>query len=114
MSIALLQDLHLLTRDGHLNADARRKLKQIRHLVGLLHPALDDAMTRSADPLIVDCGAGKSYLGALLYELVLGPAGKGSLVAIEARPELSEQAAQRAARFGQDRFRVMTGAIATA
>jgi methyltransferase family protein len=112
MSIALLKDLHLLTRDGQLNADARRKLKQIRHLVGLLRPALDDAMTRTAEPLIVDCGAGKSYLGALLYELVLGPAGRGSLVAIEARPELSDQAAQRAARFGQDRFRVATGAIA--
>ena len=114
MSIALLQDLHLLTRDGHLNADARRKLKQIRHLVGLLRPALDDAMARSTEPLIVDCGAGKSYLGALLYELVLGPAGRGSLVAIEARPELSDQAAQRAARFGQERFRVATGAIAQA
>jgi len=114
MSIELLKDLHLLTRDGQLNADARRKLKQIRHLVGLLRPALDDAMARAADPLIVDCGAGKSYLGALLYELVLGPAGKGSLVAIEARPELSDQAAQRAARFGHDRFRVATGAIAEA
>src|SRR2546430_1254516 len=44
MSIELLQDLHLLTRDGQLNADARRKLKQIRHLVGLLEPALDDAL----------------------------------------------------------------------
>ncbi len=114
MSIELLKDLHLLTRDGQLNADARRKLKQIRHLVGLLKPALDDSLARSTDPLVVDCGAGKSYLGALLYELVLGPAGRGSLVAIEARPELSEQAAARATRFGQDRFRVATGAIATA
>ena len=114
MSIELLQDLHLLTREGQLNADARRKLKQIRHLVGLLKPALDDAMTRSPAPLVVDCGAGKSYLGALLYELVLGPAGRGELLAIEARPELSEQAATRAARFGQDRFRVATGAIAAA
>jgi protein-L-isoaspartate O-methyltransferase len=111
MSIELLKDLHLLTRDGQLNADARRKLKQIRHLVGLLRPALDDAMARTPDPVVVDCGAGKSYLGALLYELVLGPAGKGSLVAIEARPELSAQAAARAARFGQDRFSVATGAI---
>src|SRR5215468_9817302 len=114
MSIALLQDLHLLTRDGHLNADARRKLKQIRHLVQLLRPALDDALARAADPLIVDCGAGKSYLGALLYELVLAPARKGTLLAIEARPELSAQAQQRAARFGQDRFQVATGAIAHA
>ncbi len=111
MSVELLQDLHLLTRDGHLNADARRKLKQIRHLVGLLRPALDDALARHEDPLNVDCGAGKSYLGAKLYELVLGPAGRGTLTAIEARPELSEQAAKRAARFGQDRFKVATGAI---
>lgn len=111
MSIELLKDLHLLTRDGQLNADARRKLKQIRHLVGLLSPALDDALARSPSPIVVDCGAGKSYLGALLYELVLGPAGKGSLVAIEARPELSSQAQSRAARFGQDRFEVLTGAI---
>ncbi|HVK83425.1 MAG TPA: SAM-dependent methyltransferase [Kofleriaceae bacterium] len=114
MSIELLKDLHLLTREGQLNADARRKLKQIRHLVGLLRPALDDAMARAQAPLVVDCGAGKSYLGALLYELVLGPAGRGALVAIEARPELSEQAAARAARFGQERFTVATGAIASA
>ena len=111
MSIELLQDLHLLTRDGHLNADARRKLKQIRHLVGLLRPALDDALARQTEPVVIDCGAGKSYLGALLYELVLGPAGRGSLTAIEARTELSEQAAARAARFGQARFHVATGTI---
>jgi methyltransferase family protein len=111
MSIAMLKDLHLLTREGQLNADARRKLKQIRHLVNLLKPALDDALARQPEPMIVDCGAGKSYLGALLYELVLAPAGRGALTAIEARPELSEQAAARAARFGQSRFHVATGAI---
>jgi len=111
MSVELLKDLHLLTRDGQLNADARRKLKQIRHLVGLLRPALDDTLARHTDPRIVDCGAGKSYLGALLYALVLDPAGRGSLTAIEARPELSKQAAERAAKFGQARFKVATGAI---
>src|SRR5215471_1885938 len=105
MSVELLQDLHLLTRDGHLNADARRKLKQIRHLVQLLRPALDDALARHEVPVVVDCGAGKSYLGALLYELVLGPAGRGQLIAIESRPDLSDQAAARAKRFHQDRFR---------
>ena len=112
MSIDLLKDLHLLTRDGQLNADARRKLKQIRHLVSLLRPALDDAMARAAEPLVVDCGAGKSYLGALLYELVIGPADRGVVFAIESRAELSEQAAARAARFGHDRFRVRAGTIA--
>jgi hypothetical protein len=112
MSIELLKDLHLLTREGQLNADARRKLKQIRHLVNLLKPALDDSLSRAGEPLVVDCGAGKSYLGALLYELVLGPANKGTLLAIEARPELSAAAADRAKRFAQSRFKVATGAIA--
>jgi hypothetical protein len=114
MSIELLQDLHLLTRDGQLNADARRKLKQIRHLVQLLKPALDDALARTTDPLVVDCGAGKSYLGALLYELVLGPAGRGTVMAIEARGELSAQTAARAARFGQQRFVAVADTIADA
>src|SRR5262249_53552491 len=102
MSVELLQELHLLTRDGQLNADARRKLKQIRPLVGLLRPGLDDGLGRHAAPAVVDCGAGKSALGALLYELVLGPAGRGTLHAVEARAELVAGAAARAARHGQD------------
>lgn len=112
MSVELLKDLHLLTRTGQLNADARRKLKQIKHLLGLLRPALDDVLARHPSPSIVDCGAGKSYLGALMYELVLGPSGRGTLTAIESRPELSEQAAARAARFGHGRFRVRCDSIA--
>jgi hypothetical protein len=31
-SVALLKELHILTRDGKLNQDSRRKLKQIYHL----------------------------------------------------------------------------------
>jgi Methyltransferase domain len=114
MSIELLQDLHLLTRDGKLNADARRKLKQIRHLVGLLKVPIDEALARHAAPMLVDCGAGKSYLGFLLYALVLGPAGRGELCAVESRPELVQAAAARAARFGHERFRFVEGTIAAA
>ena len=114
MSRELLADLHLLTRDGQLNADARRKLKQIRHFVGLLRPALDDVLARHAAPVVVDCGAGKSYLGAVLYELVLRPAGRGELVAVEQRPELVAQGQGRSARFAQERFRFVGGTIAEA
>ena len=112
MSIALLQDLHLLTRDGQLNADARRKLKQIRHLLNLLKPALDDIYARHEQPRVVDCGAGKSYLGFIMYETVLGPAGRGELLAIESRPELISAAADRAKRFGATRLRCEAGLIA--
>jgi hypothetical protein len=111
MSLALLQELHLLTRDGQLNQDARRKLKQIRHFVGLLRPALDDVYQRHPEPAIVDCGAGKSYLGFLLYELVVGPRGRGQLCAVEVRAELQAAAAERARAFGHARFRFTTGAI---
>src|SRR5512135_120738 len=76
----LLKELHLLTRAGDLNADSLRKLKQVNHLVGLLAPALDDVLARFGDPVLVDCGAGKSYLGFILHELFVGPAGKGSIV----------------------------------
>jgi hypothetical protein len=114
MSLELLSDLHVLTRDGHLNADARRKLKQIRHLIGLLRPALDDILLRFEQPAIIDCGAGKSYLGFLLYELVLQPAGKGTLWAVESRPELTAQGAARAQRFGHQRMHFVDGTIATA
>jgi hypothetical protein len=112
MSLDLLKELHLLTREGKLNADARRKLKQIRHLVGLLRPVLDDAFAAREAPVVVDCGAGKSYLGFLLYELVLGPAGRGTLHSVESRAELSQAAAARAQRFGHQRFRFVAGAIA--
>jgi Methyltransferase domain len=114
MSVELLKELHLLTRDGQLNADARRKLKQIRHLVGLLRPGLEDALARHAAPTVVDCGAGKSALCALLYELVLGPAGRGALYAVESRPELVAGAAARAKRYGHARFHPVGGLIADA
>src|SRR5512142_1018976 len=78
----LLKELHLLTRAGDLNADSLRKLKQVNHLIGLLGPAVDDVLARFGDPVVVDCGAGKSYLGFVLYELFLARAGKGTLVAV--------------------------------
>jgi hypothetical protein len=107
----LLKELHLLTRAGDLNADSLRKLKQVNHLVGLLAPALDDALARFGDPAIADCGAGKSYLGFVLYELFLARAGKGTLYALEARPELAKAGAERAGRLGFDRLRFVEGPI---
>jgi hypothetical protein len=114
VSVELLKDLHLLTRAGDLNADSRRKVKQIKHLLGLLRPGLDDALTRHADPVVVDAGAGKSYLGFLLQATVLGPAGRGQVWSIESRPELAADATARAARFGAERMHFVSGAIAEA
>jgi len=113
-SRALLQELHLLTRDGDLNADSLRKLKQVNHLIRLLAPALEEVLSRFGDPVIVDCGSGKGYLGFILYELFVGPAGKGTLIGIESRPELARAATERAARLGYGRMRFIAGDVAGA
>jgi len=113
-SPALLQALHILTRDGHLNADSLRKLKQVNHLARLLTPALEDVLSRFGDPVVVDCGAGKSYLGFVLYELFLKGAGKGTLHAVESRPELVARARALAAALGFDRMRFEEAGIEAA
>ncbi len=110
----LLQELHLLTRTGDLNADSLRKLKQVNHLAGLLAPVLDDVLSRFGDPVVVDCGAGKSYLGFVLYELFLKGAGKGTLLAVESRADLARAGEERARRLGFDRLRYVEAPIADA
>lgn len=41
-SIELLKELHILTRDGKLNQDTRRKLKQVYHLYQFIEPLMAD------------------------------------------------------------------------
>jgi hypothetical protein len=107
----LLKELHLLTRDGDLNADSLRKLKQVNHLVQLLAPAVEDVLGRFGDPVIADCGAGKSYLGFVLHEVFLRAAGKGTLLAVESRPELVARARESARRLGAERMRIVESPI---
>jgi len=113
-SVELLKLLHLVTRDGQLNADARRKLKQVNHLVGLLTPALDDVFARFEQPVVIDVGSGNAYLGFILYELFFKDREAGELWSVESRPELTEKAAERAGAMGYGRMRFATGHIAGA
>jgi hypothetical protein len=113
-STALLRELHLLTRDGNVNADALRKLKQVNHLVGLLRPALDDVFGRFGRPLVVDAGSGNAYLGFVLYELFFKGEEKGELVSIEARAELTARSEERARRLGFERMRFVTAPLESA
>jgi len=107
----LLQELHLLTRDGDLNADALRKLKQVNHLVQLLQPALDDIWARFAEPAVVDAASGNAYFGFILYELFFKPSEKGRLHSIESRPELAARARERAQRLGFDRMEFQSATL---
>lgn len=111
-SVELLKTLHLVTRDGQLNADARRKLKQVNHLMGLLQPALDDVLERFPQANVVDVGSGNSYLGFILYELFLKE--RGELLSVESRDELTVKAQQRAAELNYGRMKFTTSNIEAA
>jgi hypothetical protein len=90
-SIELLKALHILTRDGKLNQDSRRKLKQVYHLYQFIEPLLQDVMQQNPSPLLVDHGAGKSYLGFILYDLFMKEQAAGQVLGIETRAELIEK-----------------------
>jgi hypothetical protein len=113
-SVPLLQALHILTRDGALNADSRRKLTQVLHLTQLLRPALDALLKEPNEPVLADVGAGKSYLGFILYDLVFGPAGRGRVVGVEAREKLVETSQALAAASSFERMQFIASPIAEA
>ena len=100
-SIELLKELHILTRDGKLNQDTRRKLKQVYHLYQFIEPLLDGAET------LVDHGAGKSYLGFILYDLYFKERASGEIVGIETRAELVDKSKALAAKLGFTRMRFL-------
>ncbi len=41
-SVELLQELHILTREGRINQDSRRKLKQVYHLYQFIEKLLQE------------------------------------------------------------------------
>jgi hypothetical protein len=103
-SIELLKALHILTRDGKLNQDSRRKLKQVYHLYQFIEPLLNDVMLQNPNPTLVDHGAGKSYLGFILYDLFTKQQAAGRVVGIETRLELVEKSKQLAADLNFSRM----------
>src|SRR5689334_10912058 len=110
-SVALLKALHILTRDGELNADSRRKLKQVLHLAHILRPVLDTLLKATDEPVLADLGAGKSYLGFVLYDLILGPAGRGRIIGVETRAELVAASQALAAESGFERMEFVCAPI---
>ena len=103
-SIELLKELHILTRDGKLNQDSRRKLKQVYHLYQFIAPLLDETLAEKPDFTLADHGAGKSYLGFILYDLFFKERSGGRIFGIETRAELVDRSHELAARLGFSRM----------
>ena len=103
-SIALLQELHILTRDGKLNQDSRRKLKQVYHLYQFIEKLLLELPGQGAQATLADHGAGKSYLGFIIYDLFFKKLAHGQLFGIETRAELVEKSIALAQKLQFERM----------
>lgn len=100
-SIELLKALHILTRDGKMNQDSRRKLKQVYHLYQFIEPLLLEAKQERGALALVDHGAGKSYLGFILYDLFFKALNDAShIYGIETREELVTHSRELAQHLG--------------
>lgn len=119
-SIELLKELHILTRDGKLNQDSRRKLKQVYHLFQFIEKLLEELRAErgtggagsNPDLTLADHGAGKSYLGFIIYDLFFKQLGAGHIYGIETRPELVERSRALAQRLGFDRMSFLNLSVA--
>lgn len=121
-SVELLKELHILTRDGKLNQDSRRKLKQVYHLFHFIEKLLMELVegasvavgsTPEADGITVaDHGAGKSYLGFILYDLFFHTRSNGRVYGIETRHELVQKSRELALRLGFERMSFLNLSVA--
>jgi hypothetical protein len=116
-SIELLKELHILTREGKLNQDSRRKLKQVLHLFQFIEKILKELAeeTSASDALgltLADHGAGKSYLGFIVYDLFFKALSEGHIYGIETRAELVEASRALALRLDFKRMVFLNTSVA--
>lgn len=112
-SVELLKHLHILTAQGKLNQDTRRKLKQVNHLLQFIEPLITRLRSEGVAPNLVDHGAGKSYLGFLLYDALFQSLA-GSVWGIENRAQLVSSSRELAQTFGFERMGFVWGNTAQA
>ena len=116
-SVELLKELHILTREGKLNQDSRRKLKQVYHLFQFIEKILQElqaSTTGEGGLTLADHGAGKSYLGFIIYDLYFKALKTGHIYGIETRAELVQKSRELAARLGFDRMSFLNLSVADA
>ena len=130
-SLELLKELHILTREGKLNQDSRRKLKQVLHLFQFIEKLLkelseEDAAKSSRETpefeksagmtsqglSLADHGAGKSYLGFIVYDLFFKGLAEGHIYGIETRSELVEASRALAKRLDFLRMTFLNTSVA--
>jgi len=111
-SVELLKELHILTREGRLNQDSRRKLKQVYHLFQFIEKLLQELPEDGGQATLADHGAGKSYLGFIIYDLFFRARGGGHVYGIETRADLVDRSRALAERLHFERMSFLNLTVA--
>ena len=111
-SIDLLKALHILTVEGKLNQDSRRKLKQVYHLFQFIEKLLLELPDKPGGLTLADHGAGKSYLGFIIYDLFFKALTTGHIYGVETRPELVQKSRELAVKLGFERMSFLNLSVA--
>lgn len=112
-SIELLKELHILTSDAKMNQDSRRKLKQVYHLYQFIEARLKNILEKTDSPTVVDHGAGKSYLGFILYDLFFKSRTSGHVYGVETREELISKSQVLQKKLGFERMSFINDSVAS-
>jgi len=110
-SVELLKELHILTREGKINQDSRRKLKQVYHLYQFIEKLLRELPQSAGELTLADHGAGKSYLGFILYDLYFKNLGRGRIYGVETRADLVLKSRELAKTLGFDRMQFLNVSV---
>ena len=113
-SIELLKELHILTAEGKLNQDSRRKLKQVYHLFQFIEKLLLEVPDKEGGITLADHGAGKSYLGFIIYDLFFKQQKLGHIYGVETRLELVQKSRDLAVKLGFQRMSFLNLSVAEA
>ena len=101
-----------LLRDGQLVAAAEEeRFRRIKHWAGFPSLAIAYCL-QQAGITLADHGAGKSYLGFILYDLFFKARPSGHIYGIETRAELVQKSRELATRLGFERMSFLNLTVA--
>lgn len=115
LSTPVLRAIGIANADGSISAQNAKKLKQARHLVEVLRPAVERVQATTDGPLrVLDLACGNAYLSFILAD-TLGEAQRPFRIhGVEQRAELVATCQQRANTLGFTSMTFSQGRIADA
>jgi len=107
-----LQKIGMMTADGRIKADRRRKFQQINEFIRLVNETADLRKLADGPLLIVDFGCGNAYLTFALHHYLNAKLGVPcELIGVDRNPDSVARDQAKAAELGSESIRFKTASI---